>query len=251
MLAFHSFARSAGWRYRCGDHAISRGVLGLSFQGPRGAGAPCSGVAVSSSGSLCCPEFFFGASRFFSVRYSDWKEVELFSPFWLPKFPSGEPVRAGQRCLAASPSTAPWEAPSRERLYGLSLRPRQVLSIAFDRFFNLIHKLWISRGGSLLIGGTENGPGAPRISLVGYFPGAAGLAPLRATGRRFSGTRAPSRREGRDVVDEPGRLVGVRVPPERCNRGRQAVRAATLSMNQTPRGSRTRNTSAPEARRAR
>jgi hypothetical protein len=55
------------------------------------------------------------------------------------------------------PSTAPWEAPSRERLYGLSLRPRQVLSIAFDRFFNLIHKLWISRGASLLIGELVSG----------------------------------------------------------------------------------------------
>ena len=28
---------------RCGDHAISRGVLGLSFQGPRGSGASRAG----------------------------------------------------------------------------------------------------------------------------------------------------------------------------------------------------------------
>lgn len=28
---------------RCGDHAISRGVLGLSFQGPRGARLPAAG----------------------------------------------------------------------------------------------------------------------------------------------------------------------------------------------------------------
>ena len=55
----------------CGDHAISRGVLGLSFQGPRGAGAPGSGVAVSSSVRLCCPEIFLEPFDFLFVRYSD------------------------------------------------------------------------------------------------------------------------------------------------------------------------------------
>ena len=54
---------------RCGDHAISRGVLGLSFQGPRGAGAPGSGVAVSSSGSLCCPENFEDRPTFLFLGY--------------------------------------------------------------------------------------------------------------------------------------------------------------------------------------
>jgi hypothetical protein len=74
MLAIVSFAQcvvrleTSTW---CGDHAISRGVLGLSFQGPRGASAPGSGVAVSSSGSFCCPEVFSEPFDFLFVRYSD------------------------------------------------------------------------------------------------------------------------------------------------------------------------------------
>ena len=60
-------------------------------------------------------------------------------------------LRSRARCLARPPSTAPWEAPSREGLYGRSPSTRQVLSITFDRFSNLIHKLWITLGCSLLI----------------------------------------------------------------------------------------------------
>lgn len=127
----------------CGDHAISRGVLGLSFQGPRGAVAPGSGVAVSSSGSLCCPEIFSGAFRFsFSFGIPIEKENRRPSLRGSGVSSGTRPSWIGMPC--GLPSTAPWEAPSRERLYGPPRPTRQVLSDLSDRFFNLIHKLWIT-----------------------------------------------------------------------------------------------------------
>ena len=65
MLAIVSFAQSMLPKQAPlvrGPRDFSR-VLGLSFQGPRGAEAPGSGVAVSSSVSFCCPELFFGTFR--------------------------------------------------------------------------------------------------------------------------------------------------------------------------------------------
>src|SRR5215207_2230450 len=50
----------------CGDHAISRGVLGLSFQGPRGAGAPCSGSRYLVPVASGVQRFFRNLSTFFS-----------------------------------------------------------------------------------------------------------------------------------------------------------------------------------------
>jgi hypothetical protein len=128
----------------CGDHAISRGVLGLSFQGPRGAGAPLRRVAVSSSGSLCCPEFFFGTFRFSFLSVFRLKRESPFCSFGDPGSFLPGPSELERDAFAGLPSTAPWEAPSREGLYGRSPSTRQVLSITFDRFFNLIHKLWIT-----------------------------------------------------------------------------------------------------------
>jgi hypothetical protein len=166
-----------------GPRDFSR-VLGLSFQGPRGAGAPCSGVAVSSSVSLCCPEIFFGTFRL-SFRSVFRLKRKSPSASWGPEFPP-VPSEARAGCLAARRRRPP---------LGAAVEGAAIWSIprswarSFESsspFCNLIHKLWISRGGFL-----SKGPGP------------------------------------------------------------QTSSAAGLSTNQMPNGSRTRNTSAPEARRAR
>ena len=74
MLAIVSFAQSLPLRREtrwCGDHAISRGVLGLSFQGPRGAGLPCGGSRYLVPGLSVVQRFFPEPFDFLFVRYSD------------------------------------------------------------------------------------------------------------------------------------------------------------------------------------
>jgi len=94
-------------------------------------------------------DFFRSLSIFFSFGIPIEKRTAVLL-FRGREFPSG--VRLSWTgCLAGLPSTAPWEAPSREGLYGRSDSTRQVLSITFDRFSNLIHTLWISLGRFLLI----------------------------------------------------------------------------------------------------
>jgi hypothetical protein len=71
MLAIVSFARGAQRRPVRGPRDFSR-VLGLSFQGPRGAAAlrrlPVVGVAVCSSTPAACPGYFSQGVRFFLRR---------------------------------------------------------------------------------------------------------------------------------------------------------------------------------------
>ena len=140
---------------RCGDHAISRGVLGLSFQGPRGAGAPGSGVAVSSSGCPWCPEFSSGPSTFLFGRYlpgkkADWRalwgHLEEASG-WVHQSRTGAAIATCRDGRRRGP-------PSRGRIHELPRRLRQVLSIAFGRFSNVIHRFvdkWEGRTADLIV----------------------------------------------------------------------------------------------------
>ena len=153
-------------------------------------------VAVSSSGSLCCPEIFSGAFRFSFRSVFRLKREPPSCSFGIREFPSGA-VRAGTGCLAGLPSTAPWEAPSREGLYGRSPSTRQVLSIAFDRFFNLIHKLWITLADAWAGRGRLLNGRAAEI-----FREILGKSQLLRLGERRPG-RGRSGVEGCGVVDEP------------------------------------------------
>jgi hypothetical protein len=148
----------------CGDHAISRGVLGLSFQGPRGAGLP-------TAGSRYLVPVVSGVQRFFGT-------LRLFFSFGIPieKRSSQLHFQGLLSCLRKLPVRLDWVPifaacrdgrrrgpPSREGVYGLSPETRQVLSILSDRFFNLIHTLWISRAGFLLIGSLRPDHRSPRM----------------------------------------------------------------------------------------
>ena len=91
-----------------GPRDFSR-VLGLSFQGPRGAGAPCSGVAVSSSVCFCCPE----VSSKLSTSLSLGIPIDEKSPNRLFSSPGSflpGSVRAGPGCLAARRRPLPLRA---------------------------------------------------------------------------------------------------------------------------------------------
>jgi hypothetical protein len=161
-----------------GPRDFSRGIR-TQFSRTEGSGAPLRRVAVSSSGSLCCPEIFF---RSLSIFFSFGIPIEKRTAVLLFRAPgvSFRGVRlSGTGCLAGLPSTAPWEAPSREGLYGRSPSTRQVLSIAFDRFFNLIHTLWITLGYSLLIVRASE-----PLAAASFEPTANGTGGFRAPGAR-------------------------------------------------------------------
>ena len=101
MLAIVSFARYALRRSVRGPRDFSR-VLGLSFQGPRGAGAPCSGSRYLVPFASAVQKFFSGTFDLLSVRYSDWKKVAESALFEPPGVSFRGSVRAEPGCLAAA-----------------------------------------------------------------------------------------------------------------------------------------------------
>ena len=82
-----------------GPRDFSRGIR-TQFSRTEGSGAPLRRDAVSSSGSLCCPEFFFGTFRFSFRSVFRLKRESPTCSFGGPEFPPGA-VRAGPGCLAA------------------------------------------------------------------------------------------------------------------------------------------------------
>ena len=71
------------------------------------------------------------------------EEVEPASPFWLPKFPSGSLSELDQDALRPAVDRAVGGAVEGAAIW--SIPPNQASSfVASDRFFNLIHNLWIT-----------------------------------------------------------------------------------------------------------
>jgi len=93
----------------CGDHAISRGVLGLSFQGPRGASAPCSGSRYLVPVASGVQRFFQNLSTFFSFGIPIEEKVADLALRGPGSFLPG-PVRGGPGCLAACCRLPPLKA---------------------------------------------------------------------------------------------------------------------------------------------
>jgi hypothetical protein len=142
------------------------------------------------------------------------------------------PVRAGQGAdFAACRDGRRGGPPSREGVYGLSRRTRQVLSTLLDRFFNLIHKLWISRGRLRLLAHRRR-PSYRRRDLCQFkrLP-IARLSTIVATGSTRHGGK--QNLQSPRIIDEPD---AQRLPDEKDFRtGWQAREVAKLAMREVSR----------------
>ena len=204
-----------------GPRDFSRGIR-TQFSRTEGSGAPCSGVAVSSSGGLCCPEIFSGASRFFPFGIPIGRS-RAGQPFLASEVSFGEPVRAGPGCLAACRRP---RRGRRRRGSGYMVYPSEPGKFfrRFGSFFQSYPQLVDNSVGFLLIGVVQNDRPVPVSWVAGSL-----------TRLLFKQGRAPAF----SAYSGCGTMLLA------------ASRVAELSMNQAPRGSRTKKTSAPVASRAR
>ncbi len=194
---YHSFAQSLrrdehDW---CGDHAISRGVLGLSFQGPRGAGGS------RQRGSRYLVPVVSDVQRFFR-NLSTFLFVGVFPVKRSRAVRRSESSELPQGCLRSSWTGCRFRGPPRQPPQGAAVKGGRIWSIPRDQASSF----------------------DPLGSIFECYP---------------------------QVVDKSGGFRRGRIGPRVPGKPRQASRTAALSINQAPRGSRTRKTSAPEARRAR
>jgi hypothetical protein len=194
-----SFARSplGSGRTVRGPRDFSRGIR-TQFSRTEGSRAPGSGVAVSSSGSLWCPENFEHRVTFLSGGFSREKKPFFGSLWGHPERSRDGSVRAGPCAgFAACRDSRRGGPPSRGRIHGPASRPGQVLSSLPGRFLSLFHRLWISRSQTPPTRGAgadkasptrRPSSGSDREEQFGSIAAAVkGIARGRGEGRRRSG----------------------------------------------------------------